>query len=228
MTIFHFALLRSLRKKSTLITILILPAAMILIPPLWTEENAIGFSFFGITILYGAFLLVRSIMTDRESRTIVRIFAAPVTTFQYLFQNLLGYLVLLMAQILLFALVGSLLYGWQASIAGKLVLGYGLFAAVSIALSLAWNSLFRSSAISGGIFSVVVSVMALLGGVFVPLSLLPDILQTIGMLFPTFWLSSILMDITGGNPPFEFWVSGAVLALFTTAFLIFGSKRRLE
>ena len=113
---------------------------MILIPPLWTDAYAIGFSFFGITILYGAFLLVRSIMTDRESRTIVRIFAAPVTTFQYLFQNLLGYLVLLMAQILIFVLIGSLLYGWQASIARKLVLGYGIFAAASIAFSLAWNS----------------------------------------------------------------------------------------
>lgn len=228
MTIFYFALLRSLRRRSTLLLLIILPSAMILISPFWTAEVAVGFSFFGITILFGAFMLVRSIMTDRETRTIVRILAAPVTNFQYLFQNLLGYLLLLMAQILLFVSIGSLIYGWEAVVAVKLVMGYGFFAATSVALSLAWNSLFRSKAMSDGVFSVVISVMALLGGVYIPLSMLPDILQKIGMVFPTYWLSSILMEITGPEAPFGIWTSAAMLVLFTAVFLIFGSKRRLE
>lgn len=228
MTIFHFALLRSLRRKSTLLILVILPTAMILIPPLWTTGNAAGLSLFGMTILFGAFMLVRSIMTDRETRTIVRIFAAPVTTFQYLFQNLLGYLLILMVQILLFVSVGSLLYQWEAPLAGTLVLGYGFFAAASVGLSLAWNCLFTSKMISEVVFYITISAMAILGGVYIPISMLPDMLQKIGMLFPLYWLSGILTEATGTRTPFGIWSSVAMLALFTAAFLIFGSKRRME
>lgn len=228
MTIFRFALIRSLRKRMTLIALCAVPLAMILIRPLWISENGFGFSFYGIAILYAAFLLVRSIMTDRISGTVVRIFAAPVTAFQYLLQNLLGFLLLLTLQIVLVTSLGAVLYGWGVAAAGQFMLGYILFAATSVAFSLAWNSLFRSKEMSDGVFSVVVSVMALLGGVFIPISMLPDFLQKMGMLFPTYWLSNALLAVQNGYMGQEFWLSVVMLLLFTVAFLLFGSKRRLE
>lgn len=228
MTIFKFYLIRSARKRMTLLAFIVLPFIILFLRPLWNAEDALGFSFYSLAILSGAFILVRSTMTDRESGVIVRIFAAPVTTLTYLSQSLLAYMLLMILQIVMFVGIGMALYGWDAYMSAMRLLGYILFASTSISLSLAWNSLFRSQAMSGGVFSILASFMAILGGVFVPLPLLPDVMQKIGMLFPTYWISSILMGIAGGQPSFDIWTSSGILMMFTAVFLIFGSKRRLE
>jgi len=81
---------------------------------------------------------------------------------------------------------------------------------------------------SDGVFSVVISIMSLLGGVFVPLSLLPGILQKIGMIFPTYWLSTALIEVQNNKNTLKLFLAAGMLILFSVACLIFGSKRRLE
>ncbi|KAF0194145.1 MAG: ABC transporter [Bacillota bacterium] len=228
MTIFRFALMRGLRKKSMFAALFAVPLAMIFIRPLWTPENGAGFVFYGMVILFAAFSLVRLIMTDRVSGTIVRIFAAPVTTFQYLSQNLLAYWLILGIQTVVMVAVGAMLYEWGIEMAAQLILCYTVFAVASIALSLAWTSLFRSKVISDAVFSIVVSFMALLGGIFIPLSMLPDILRKIGMLFPTYWFSNSLLGIRDGAASREYWLSLLIMLLLSAASLLYGSKRRLE
>lgn len=228
MTIFRFALIRSLRKKSTLITLSGVPLAMIFIRPLWTPENGTGFLFYGMVILFAAFSLVRLIMTDRTTGTVVRIFAAPVTTFQYLSHSLLAFWLMISVQTAAMVAVGAVLYRWEGGIAARLMLSYIVFAATSIAFSLAWNSLFRSKVMSDAVFSIVISFMALLGGIFIPISMLPDLMRKIGMLFPTYWFSNSLLLIQGQGSDGEYWRSILIMLLFSTAFLLYGSKRRFE
>jgi len=81
---------------------------------------------------------------------------------------------------------------------------------------------------SDGVFSVIISIMSLLGGIFVPLSIMPEILQKIGMVFPTYWLSVALIEIQNENNNLKLLLAAGMLILFTIACLIFGSKRRLE
>jgi ABC-2 type transport system permease protein len=227
-TIFRFALIRGLRRRLTLLVLGVIPLGMIFIRPLWTSQYSSGLNLYGLVVLYTAFLLVRSIMTDRITKTVVRIFAAPVTTFQYLSQNLLAYLLLLAVQILVIVGLGAMMYGWDFPLTGKAILGYIVFGGTSIGFSLAWNSLFRGKEISGSVFFVVSSFMALLGGITVPLTILPELIKKIGMLFPPYWLASALFAIQEKGGGSDYWLSIAVLMLFTAAFLIFGSKRRLE
>lgn len=228
MTIFQFALIRSMRKKFTLLTLCTIPIIMIFITPLWATGEGFGFNFYGIIILYTAFLLVRAILTDRINKITIRIFAAPVTTLQYLFQNLMGFLMLIILQIIVIISIGSIRYHWELSDTIILASIYILFAANAISFSLAWNSLFRSKEMSDGVFSVVISVMSLLGGVFVPLSYLPGVLQKIGMIFPTYWLSTALIEIQSEKNFLKIFLAAGMLILFSVACLIFGSKRRLE
>lgn len=228
MTIFQFALLRSIRKKFTLLTLCAIPGVMIFASSLWTWGEGVGFNYYGIIILYGAFLLVRAILTDRISKITIRIFAAPVTTLQYLFQNLLGFLLLITIQIIVVITIGSIKYHWDILNTLQIIGFYTLFAANAISFSLAWNSLFRSKEMSDGVFSVIISIMSLLGGIFVPLSIMPEILQKIGMVFPTYWLSVALIEIQNENNNLKLLLAAGMLILFTIACLIFGSKRRLE
>ncbi len=228
MTIFQFAFIRSMKKKFTLLTLCTIPIIMIFIAPLWETGEGFGYNFYGIIILYTAFLLVRAIMTDRINKITIRIFAAPVTTYQYLFQNLMGFLILIILQIIVIIGIGSIRYRWSLSDTCLLMIIYILFAANAISFSLAWNSLFRSKEMSDGVFSVVISIMSLLGGVFVPLSLLPGILQKIGMIFPTYWLSTALIEVQNNKNTLKLFLAAGMLILFSVACLIFGSKRRLE
>lgn len=228
MTIFLFALKRSLQKKSMLVALCLIPFVMILIRPLWVSENPSGFSFFGMLILFAAFSLVRIIMTDRVTGVSIRIFAAPVTNLQYMTQNLLAFSSLLSTQIVVLITIGAIIHSWETGMALSLIFCYIVFAVASISFSLAWHGLFRSKVMSDAVFSIVISFMALLGGIFIPISMLPDSLRRIGMLFPVYWLSESLLFILGQGTSSDYWLAIFIMLLFSAAFLLYGSKRRLE
>lgn len=228
MTIFYYTFIRVLRNKQTFFVITLIPLIMIFIPMLWKEGSLLGLTLYGIIILYGSFLLTKSIMTDRVNGTVIRIFSAPVKTSKYLCQTLLAYSILLTFQISLIIFVGKLLYNWELILALQLFLCYTVFATTSIGFSLAWNSLFRSKVMSDSVFSVVISLMSILGGIFIPISLLPDMFKRLGMLFPTYWLSNALINLYENKDLQNYVLSIGILILFTVLYIIFGSKRRLE
>ncbi|MDV4150214.1 ABC transporter permease [Clostridium sp. AL.422] len=228
MTIFYYTFIRVLRNKQTFFIITLIPIIMIFIPMLWREKSLLGPTLYGIVILYGAFLLAKSIMSDRVNGTIIRIFSAPIKTYEYLTQTLLAYSLLLTVQIGLIIIIGKLLYNWELILALKLFLCYTVFATTSIGFSIAWNSLFRSKIMSDAVFSVVISLMSILGGIFVPINLLPDVFKRVGMIFPTYWLSNALISLNQNNDLQNYLLSIAILMLFTVLYTIFGSKRRLE
>lgn len=224
MTIFRYALLRNLRRKWTLVALWIAPVCLMLLNPLWEEGSFAGFSIYGVVIILAAFLLVQPIMEDRVTGTAVRIFAAPITTFKYLFQNLLASLVLLVIQVVVLLGPRLIWQGWALSLAGRVLLAYAVFAAVALALGLAWTSLFRTKTLSDTVFSVVLSVMALFGGAFVPITVFRGVVQKMAMLTPPFWLGNALANLNGS----AYWLSLSILLLFAAVFLTFGSRRRLE
>lgn len=227
MTIFQFALIRSLRKKSTLVALFIVPLIMVFIRPLWVLETGTGFLFYGLILLFAAFSLVRLIMTDRVTGTAVRIFAAPITTRQYLSQNLLAFWMITSIQTVVLVVIGAVLYKWEIEMAVWLFLSYSIFSATCIVFSMAWNSLFRSKIMSDAVFSIVISFMGMLGGIFIPLPMLPEVLRKIGMLFPTYWFTNSLLALQEGIMG-EYWLSIFIMVLFSIVFLLYGSKRRFE
>lgn len=228
MTIFLFALKRSLQKKSLLVALCLIPFAMIFIRPLWVPQNPSGFSFLGMLILFSSFSLVRIIMTDRVTGVAVRIFAAPVTNFRYMTQNLFAFSSVLSAQIVVLISIGAIIHSWDTGMALSLIFCYIVFAVTSISFSLAWYGLFRSKVISDAAFGIVISFMSLFGGIFVPISLLPDVFRKIGMLFPTYWFSNALLAIQGQNSRIDYYISIIMMIMFSLVFLLYGSKRRLE
>jgi len=228
MTIFQFALIRSLRNKILLLLLYAVPLAMIFIRPLWTSENSMGFSFYAMIIMFAAFSLVRSIMSDRITGTVVRIFAAPVTTLRYFFQSLCAFWLIISVQIFILVTAGTVLYNWEVGMAVRLTFSYVIFTVTAIAFSLAWDSMFRSKMMSDSVFSIVTSFMALLGGIFIPIAMLPDFLRNIGMVFPVYWVSKSLLSVQGQETSSNYWLSIFIMILFAAAFLLYGSKRRLE
>lgn len=227
LTIYKFALLRAWRNPLSLLFNAVLPLVLVLIPALWRGESAFGFSFVGVAIMYGAFIAARGILIDKLDGTLVRIFTTPTTNLQYLTQNLMAALTPLAVQILAVGLLGSALYGWQAEFVLRLMLLYFIFAAASVAFSFAWSCFFKERETSYAVFSVAANLVAMLGGFYVPLHIMPNVLRYIGALFPAYWMSNGVAALQGGSAMGGYLLSAAVIALFAVLYLVYGSKRRI-
>ncbi|MPM12086.1 hypothetical protein SDC9_58437 [bioreactor metagenome] len=106
-----------------------------------------------------------------------------------------------------------------------LFLLYFSYSAMVLSLSLAWNSMFRSYATSFALFSGIGSIMCLISGLSFPLSLLPQSIQTMVRVLPTYYLAHGLLML-GKQSGSGILLSAVVLWIFAGIFLLIGSKRR--
>ena len=67
----------------------------------------------------------------------------------------------------------------------------------------------------------------MLGGAYFPVEIMPTSLQRVSMVTPTYWLFNALRIAEQGDHDSRFALSLGIMVLFTLAFLIAGSKRRL-
>jgi len=234
MTIFHFALLRGIRNPLSMVVNCMIPLIIILIRPFWTGGdiagfgNLPGFGLLAFTIMGGAFLMSQSILSDKVDGAIMRILAAPVTMRRYLAENLLSCMVPLVIQIALISLLGFILYDWSLALSFALFLCYTVLALSSVAMAFAWHCLFKSKENSNTGFSLVLTLMMMLGGVFIPIEILPGFLEYAGVIFPVYWaMQGIRSVLETGTMLTEYWLGIAAILLFAIAFLLYGGKRRI-
>ena len=229
MTIFRFALIKGLRSPGTFIINCVLPLALILIRPLWTGELFLsGFGLLIMVIWGGSFLMAQGILNDKADGAIIRILAAPVSMLNYLTQNLLAFMVPMAVQVALVTLLGAILYNWSLAIALLVFLCYTVFTISSVALSFAWNCLFKSKDSSFSSFSALMTFGTFLSGAFVPISDFPAGLQNVGAILPAYWAMRGLNILSNyGGATVGYWVAVLAMLLFTLAFLLYGGKRRI-
>jgi len=226
-TIFIFALKRFFRKKSNIITLIFFTLATILLPTQEYVALPLGFQYYGALQMMLATRLVAIILEDRVKGTQLRIGVAPITEFQYLFQNLLAYSMLLILQNVVVTIGGIVVHGSNIVNPLMLFVLYTCFSLTSVAFVLAWYSLFRSKEIASLILTNLILFMAMLGGIFWPVSIMPSTLQRIAMLLPTYWLTKGIEVITIGQNLGDITLPLTIILMFTLGFLFLGSKRRI-
>lgn len=224
MTIFLFALQQNLKQRISLLLLLVLPLILLSIPSM-NGSLPMGFSLFGLLNLYTAFLMSRPVVEDRMQKIVVRIAASPVSHGFYLASHLLASLLLLSVQCLIFVIAALIFYGPDRTNYLILFLLYFSYSAMVLSLALAWNSMFRSYTTSFALFSGIGSIMCLVSGLSFPLSLLPQSVQTMVRILPTYYLAQALamLDAQSGS---GILLSAVVLWIFAGIFLLIGSKRR--
>lgn len=227
MTIFNFALIRSVRSLPNLILLLGLPAAVVVLPEGGWHGLPLGYHFYGILLLFCASKLVHMIMEDRKNKILTRIGVAPVTHFKYLSQNLLAFALLLVGQSAVVTCSAWLLH---ADVFGSLIQlfsMFSLFSVTAISFSLAWCSMFRQPESSTAVMLGIILIMAVLGGTLFPIQAMPASLQKIAMLSPTYWFHEGIMLAKNGGLFAEQLTPLGILLLFAIAFMLVGSRRKL-
>jgi ABC-2 type transport system permease protein len=227
MTILRFALRRALGNPFLAALYFLVPAAVVLLPRPPGSTLPVGFHIYGIILLFTAFLMVRLIVEDRESGVFLRIGAAPITHFRYLLETLVAYAVVLLAQNALVVGLGVLVHGQSLVAPWRLFAAYAVFSSTAIAFCLAVCALFRLREAAYGTCSGLIVVISMLGGAYFPVEIMPASLRKIAMVTPTYWLFNALRMAEQGERGVPFALSLGVMVLFTVAFLIAGSKRRL-
>ncbi len=186
-----------------------------------------GFQYFGMLILFIAAKLSSIIMEDRTRRTLLRIGVAPISHFNYLFQNLLAYSLILVGLSGVVVVIGIAVHGQALIAPGLLFIIFACFSLTAIGFSLAWYSLFRNKEAAIIIIVWVITIMAMLGGLMWPIQAMPILFQQLAMLLPTYWLAEALLLLATGASFSTLILPMAIMSMYSIAFVLLGSMRRL-
>lgn len=225
MTIFKFIFKRYFRQPSNIIFLLVLPIVLVFLPDLEWPPIPMGFQYYGVLLLFIATRLTGIILDDRSRKTTLRISVAPITHFQYLWQNLLAYSVLLTGVNSLVVLIGVLYHGENLVSPVLLFIVYTFFSVTAIGFSLALYAIIRNKEAALALLTGVISLISMLGGVFWPIQIMPVFIQRLAMLLPTYWYAEGIVRIAYGGSLGDIALPLVMMFMFTIGFLIFGSRR---
>lgn len=164
------------------------------------QQNVPGWTLFGVFFISQT--LATSVLEEKKVGTFRRLLVAPMSRAALLLGKLTPFLIVNLVQIVLMFAVGVFIMPLVG--APKLELGSHPEALIliSLAVSLAATglglliaALAKTAEQIGGIGSLLVVTMAALGGVMVPRYIMPDFMQTIGLISPHAWALTAYQDV---------------------------------
>ncbi|MFB5664124.1 ABC transporter permease [Alteribacillus sp. HJP-4] len=227
MTIFSFVFKRFFRKKSNSIFLLALPIGAVFLPTFDWPPIPLGFHYYSLLLLFIASRLSAILIEDRTDNILLRVSAAPITHFQYLWQNLLAYTAILTGVNAMFLIVGSIVHGGSLPSPFLFFIIYTVFSMTALGFTLTWYSLFRDKEAAFSTLGGLIVLMAMLGGVMWPVEAMPELLHRAVMFLPTYWAAEATLLLASGATVKELLIPLAVMLLFCFAFLLAGSRKRL-
>lgn len=185
----------------------------------------------GNAVLFGFFLaltMALSFTEERKSGTFRRILAAPVRRPVILLAKLVPYVFVGAAQMALLFGVGALIFGMRVggSFLGLIALTLAVVIC-AVCLGLLIASFSGTEKQIGGIGSICILVMGMLGGAMIPRLIMPESMQAIGLVTPHAWALEGYYDLLvreGAGLLDVLPEIGAVLA-FAMAFAAVGAAR---
>lgn len=175
----------------------------------------------GNAVLFGFFITLTVAMTfcsERRSGTWRRLLAAPVPRWKALVATLLPYFLVGNAQLFFLFSIGALVFGMQ--IAGSVAALAAISVAVvicAVALGLLFAALGGSERQLGGIGSVVLLIMGLVGGCMVPRLAMPPFMKALGLAVPHSWALDGYYAVLVRNSTSLADVGPAIIALLAFA-----------
>ncbi|GAB1779142.1 MULTISPECIES: ABC transporter permease [Priestia] len=162
------------------------------------KVNAVTQIVPGYTVMFVFFIIItmaRTFMQDRESGMLSRLFSTPMNRFHYMIGMWIPNVILVLVQITVLLTFGHFVYNLHIG-------NFGAIALLSVLLSLAGTSLgllvafvAKSEQMAIGITQLVTLGGAALGGLWVPLELMPKAIQTTAHFLPQYWAHKAFMDI---------------------------------
>ncbi|WP_405104706.1 ABC transporter permease [Paenibacillus sp. FSL K6-1217] len=181
----------------------------------------------GLTLMFLMALVTSSvsrITDDRRGRTMMRMFSAPVRSYEIALGNFLGSALVGMIQITVVLVLGKwvLRYDYQLPLL-LYFLVLAAFMLVSMGIASTVAGLIRNPRNAGMLNSLILTPTCMLGGCFWPVSIMPEYMQKLANFTPQKWaIQAVDIAATGGGWN-ELWLPFAVLGLMAAVLLAIGS-----
>lgn len=181
----------------------------------------------GMTLMFLMGLVTSSvslIMADRRGRTMMRMFSAPVRSYEIALGNFLGSTLVGLIQIAVVLLLGKwvLRYDYEVPIYLYFLI-LAVFMLVSMGIAGTVAGLIRNPKNAGMLNSLILTPTCMLGGCFWPLSIMPDYMQKAANFVPQKWAIQAVDIAAAGGGWNELWLPFAVLGLMAVVLLTIGS-----
>jgi len=206
----------------------------------WALGRGIGESFFtptmlapGIVVFGFAFLLMFSAVVlarDRESALLSRLLTAPLKPRDFILSYSLPYIPLVILQIALCFGIGALLGLEMLGNAGLVFLVLLVMGICCVELGMILGLLFTVNQVSG-VGSAIITLVALLGGIWIDLEVIGGMFHSVGNALPFAHALDAARDIMVHGAGFSdiatdfYWVLGYTLVFFALGIFLF--RRRM-
>ncbi|MFD1776589.1 ABC transporter permease [Paenibacillus rhizophilus] len=167
---------------------------------------------------------VSVIMDDRRQRTMMRIFSAPVRSYEIAVGNFLGSFTVGIIQVAVVLLVGRYVLNYNYELPMYIYfLVLAAFMLVSMGLASTVAGLIRNPNNAGMLNALILTPTCMLGGCFWPISIMPDYMQKAANFVPQKWAIQAADLAATGSGWSELWLPFAVLGLMAAILLAIGS-----
>lgn len=188
-----------------------------------TARMTIGFLSMFILLFTGSG--IRLILEDKNGKTFMRTFCAPLKSYEMVLGSLIANFLLGLFQIAMFLILTQfvLRIDLLASMLDIFILLCAYLVA-SIGLDICLVGFIKSDKLYNAINSQLTTVICMLGGCFIPLSMLPAALQKSANFIPQKWIMDGFEQLTGGASLYDIRINLLILLLFGLVFFTFGVK----
>lgn len=189
------------------------------------KDYQISQLFLGFLILFMLFRGssgVHHYYDEKNENIFSRLFIAPIKTWQYYFADMLSNYMSVLIQ----GCIGVLwikLVGINIGVSDlELLLILGSIGLVSVTLAMCVRSLCNKSSEFGMIFNFITMILVMVGGCFVPIEMMPTVLNKISYFTPVRWAQESLIQLQQGMEFTKVLPYILVILLFALAFFVIG------
>ena len=193
-----------------------------------TNEMVAGNSAIGFTVMFMMILIFTTIgiiLEDKKKLTLARMFVSPVMEHEIIVGNLLGSLVLGLLQLIPLTIVFKIAFKIDSMY--KLVLVFIIFFCFLISIigiGIGISGFIKQSLYPAILIATVITPTSILGGCFIPESMLPDFINKIGYAVPQKWVMKAMQSILSGEGFQSIALNLVIILMFGLAFATFGLK----
>ncbi|MFD0713045.1 ABC transporter permease [Paenibacillus sp. GCM10027626] len=186
--------------------------------------QSIGFLL--MFMMMSAVNLSELILKNRENRTYLRILSSPISARTYVLSNIIVNLVIMMIQISVALLCMRFVFNITTGIPLNAMFGLlGLFALVSVSVSLVIVAFAKSSASAGALQNLIVIPTCLLSGCFFPISIMPQTLRHVSSFLPQNWVLQSFSKLQAGEGLSSVGFNIMILLVFAAVFFLIATYK---
>ncbi|MGG7144866.1 ABC transporter permease [Clostridium nigeriense] len=187
--------------------------------------------FIGFLIM---FMLIRGMRTayrifdEKDENIYMRIFMAPVRTSEYYLAGIIsGYISILIQAAL--GIISINILNVQTGLKNiELFIILALVGLVSISLALCCSSFAKNKSEAANIFNFANILLPMLGGAFVPIEIMPPLVEKISYFTPVRWAMQSISDIQQGHDFSGTYKYLFILFLFSVTFFVIAAYRTVK